>query len=781
MSVLRQANLLGQGRVDVPHVRAIESSLCADFDLLAGKILAGGNPYVIQGFNVTTLTPGVDASQIQVSVADSVLLHPLASESGTIFSTAADRTTETLSATNPRVVGSFTAGTTNHIGIDLRRSADSDTSDLVQFADADTLQENPKSVPLARTLDYVLVISTQGFSSMPSVAPLANVVTDANNHVVSVEDARDLMFRLGSGGSVTNVFASYSWPGGRTEAGDNSDFLAGDKTIASFREWVMAFMTRLWELGGGQHWYSPTADRNSKMTRGGTTFTNGDWFEWDGTNLHWQGLKFIFENSTAYFNDIKDQASSSAGLTNLADGECIYVDVDRNANRTGGTALVPVKTTITGLGTPTVPGTRFIVAWRVGTNIFTRDAQFPVGASFTVATTSNTGVVKLHQDSITPLSPVVLTDGDLNTPNGVPQFNGNRALTVSIPTGGVNTTAFTASGLGTGNGIYGVGGAGGFNAGVQGQGSGNQGSGVVGLGSATDGAGVKGVGGGAGAGGEFTGGASGPAVTTHGDINNNGPQVRFKDSAGNTKATRDHLGYDLGHRLVAVKEDWIGWTGSSSSSLFSTAPAIVTGFNKWELSVCSGGGGGVKNLVGTNAYPYPSMAVLLPTAAGNTIFNLASPLCLQAAHESAVLESDAILTAMSGNWTAFVGFNDSANNWYAFYASSANANWHAYCLHGGSLTEQDTNLNTGVAVPIANNTVLHFRVELHGASSPYGSCARFFVNGVLTNTISTNQPTVDEPLVPSFRVSSTDTNAGRYLQIGGTSAVVNRALSALGA
>jgi hypothetical protein len=42
MSANRQLNLLGQWRLDVPHLRSIESSVAADFDLLAGSMLGGG-------------------------------------------------------------------------------------------------------------------------------------------------------------------------------------------------------------------------------------------------------------------------------------------------------------------------------------------------------------------------------------------------------------------------------------------------------------------------------------------------------------------------------------------------------------------------------------------------------------------------------------------------------------------------------------------------------------------------------------------------------------------
>ena len=168
MSVLRQANILGQQRLDVPHLRAIESSICADNDVLAGRVMGGGKALVIRGFTLTNISAGTAASAIQLSTADGIIFNMNATEAGTFLWVPADRTAETLnSATNGRVDGSFTAGQVNYVGLDLVRAADDTTSDLVQFLDANSLLENPKNVPLARTLDYRIVITTTPFSSAP--------------------------------------------------------------------------------------------------------------------------------------------------------------------------------------------------------------------------------------------------------------------------------------------------------------------------------------------------------------------------------------------------------------------------------------------------------------------------------------------------------------------------------------------------------------------------------------------------------------------------------------
>lgn len=406
MSVIRQNYFLGQERLDVPQLRSTDASVAGDFDVLAGQIISGKEPLVVSGFQViTSNTMGIDASSVQIVTANSLAMHFLASENGTIFNVPADRPIETLNASNPRLSGAFTANTVNFVGFDLRRSADASTSDVVQFLDANTLLETAKRVPLARTLDYVITISTQDFSLTPGVCPIARIMTDANNRVTSIEDARNMFGRLGSGGSVPNATSSYTWPGGRTESTDNSLFNDGDKQIVSLKQWMDAVMTRLWEEGGGEHWYSATADRNVMLVRTGARFPNGEFFSWDGTTLAWQGLSFVFDNSTGFRNDITNSSIA------LPDGYCLYVDLDRTQNRIAGTnsltaAIAPMST----LGTPTIPGARWILAWRVGSGnfcIFTRDSSFPVNSSFLPATDTSLGIVKLTYASSVAPAPVV--------------------------------------------------------------------------------------------------------------------------------------------------------------------------------------------------------------------------------------------------------------------------------------------------------------------------------------------------------------------------------------
>lgn len=457
--ILRQTNYLGQMRWDVPHLRAVESSAAADFDLLAGAIMAGKKPLVVKGLEVLMSGAiGAPAENLLLEVADAVLMNPLASESGTIFMVMPDAAAEVLNSTNAKVNGAFSAGQVNYVGLDLRREADDSTADLVAFMDANTKLEATKSVPLGRTMQYRIVISTVDFESQPYLLPIAKVTTNASNLVTAIADARPMAWRLGLGGSSPDRYAGYSWGDGRSEDVVTNVFSGGDKQIGSLKDWVDAVMTRLWELGGGEYWYTPTSDRELKLICGTSVITStSDNFKWTlGTNtLEWKGLSIAFGNSATAYNTVSD------GSSTILDNQCLYVDINRAT--TG--PVVPQVASLTTLGQSNVPGQRFVIAWRRGNSIFIKDRPYEVGRALAVATDTVFGVVKLKTAAVDPTNPTVLAM----------QANGSF---VNVATGG-NTAAYVGTGSGSGAGFFGTGGSGG-------------GPGVSGKGGASGGPGLRG-------------------------------------------------------------------------------------------------------------------------------------------------------------------------------------------------------------------------------------------------------------------------------------------------
>ena len=518
MSIIRRNNWLGQQRVDLPHLRSIESAVSNDFDALAGTIMTGQKALVIAGFEVSgTLTD--PAVQLQLNVAGGAIMHPLASESGTVFSVPADTAAETLDALNVNVDGSFVPSQTNYIGLDLVRGVDDSTSDLVMFIDANTGLETPKTVPLARTLRYRISISTVDFSASPNILPVAEVLTNSQNQVTAIVDSRQLFFRLGSGGSIPDSTHSYPWVQGRDEAASVSKFQGGDKAVSSLKDFSDALMTRLWEVGGGEYWYSNTSDKDTKLTFSSTDVlgSNDDNFFWDsGTStLYWAGLSLAFANSTARTNTIAG-SGPGGGSAVIPDGFCIYVDANRFVD--GATISIPAAVDRRLVGSGAIPGSRYVIAWRIGADVFIRNQVFNVGRPSKVAGAyagaNGLGVVRLsgatdNSETGTPLTPTVVP---LNAAGSASYENltSSQAAYIGIGSGsGYGVEGF--GGPSGGGGVHGVSGGGG--PGVfgfaDGGGSGVYGSstviGVSGVGT-SGGMGVNGIGSAAASGGEFLGG-----------------------------------------------------------------------------------------------------------------------------------------------------------------------------------------------------------------------------------------------------------------------------------
>jgi hypothetical protein len=402
-------NWLGQQRADAPHLKMIESGVRGDLDALA-YILVGEQPMVIKGFELFSSPVGLEASLITFKVASSKILHPLASESGSIYAVPSNTANEVIDPnSNSRVRGSIQPGTVNYIGIDLKRSADATTADSVMFLDPSQNKEAAQKVPLRRTLDHVWIVSQVDFTFNRSVCPVAIVTTNNLNVVTAFQDARSLLGRLNPGGSNSSDVSLFSWPGGRPNVESSTTSpIAGDKSLTSLKTWMSAVMSRLHELGGGQYWYSLAADRNVHLHTGSTVFTStGESFEvvlGTPNHLHWQGLKVAFDNSPQFSITVADQLTSVVGLTDLASGECIYVDIDR----TSSSAIYAQKGQLSTLGGSSRPGQRWVIASRIGDQYFVSGQPWPIGSSFSLATTTHAGVIKTNLDLASP-NPVAAT------------------------------------------------------------------------------------------------------------------------------------------------------------------------------------------------------------------------------------------------------------------------------------------------------------------------------------------------------------------------------------
>lgn len=541
MAIQRQFNWLGSQRVDAPHLRLVESGVANDFQALSGTLMAGTRALVAWGATIVdTGMTGTPASSLLLRMASAVLLHATAAEPGAIYTVSSSQPDDVLNGTNSLVVGSFTPGThqVNYVSLDLLRLADTTTQDSVVFRSLATGNEFTQTVPLGRVLQYRIHISTSDFGTTPTYCPIAKVTVDASGNVESIVDCRQMFWRLGSGGTTPDVLAQYVWLN-RDEAVSTSGFTGGDKDLTCQHDFNRAVMQRLWELGGGEHWYSPADDRTVQLVYDNSVVfpATGENWHWTGTDLLWRGLSYWMANSTATVNLVTDVTIATPGVTDLVDGEVIYVELDRAANGT----ITPVKALASTLFSlpPTTPGSRHILAWRKGAYVYVGQQSTVVNSGGVHATNTSFGTVRLFTafvpDPFNPVVPVmdaysavVLADptasanvvargitrdvagATLKIGTGANDTSGVLISRASATTqvaglldvlqgitvvGGVtNRSGVVSTGNGTGVGVSGTGGA--TNAaGVTGTGGATNGVGVAGTGTGT-GAGVYGYGGG---------------------------------------------------------------------------------------------------------------------------------------------------------------------------------------------------------------------------------------------------------------------------------------------
>jgi hypothetical protein len=297
MAIRRRYNFLGQQRIDVNHLKSVESAVSNDFDeLLKGLITGEGQSYVVRGFELNMSgSIGSSANGLQLLVSDSCILHGNSEQSGTFYTIQSGAPSEILSSTsNTKVEGAFTPNVDNYIAIELVRQIDDNTIDQVYFWNPTTNIEVTRTVPTGVLLGYKIVITTSNFQS--NTLPIAIVQTDAANSVVSITDRRPLLFRLGqSGFNAPNPFYTYPWIDGRQEnfytstSSVVSPFKGGDKQIPDMKSFFDAMMSEIKFLKGTPYWYSETS--------GGSIYRSRQ----DSLNTAFTG-KGTISHAIAYFN-----------------------------------------------------------------------------------------------------------------------------------------------------------------------------------------------------------------------------------------------------------------------------------------------------------------------------------------------------------------------------------------------------------------------------------------------------------------------------------------------
>jgi len=264
MAVLGRVLLNSAERIDLPDLLSIDSYGAGDWKYFMQSLVGSSKPYVLYGFDVINPGSAIGLPSCSIRVADSIVYYP-GSAAGPFFYGLP----EGNEASEP-LVPQLRTSATNYVYLTL--STFDTASDTRALWDPDrnggeggefTQEINTESVIQAQ-----LGISTGSFPV--NTVPLAIIVM-GSNAITSITDARDMMFRLGTGGIAPNAEANYTFPslpsgayarqetsGVTVSLSDPNPFQGGDKNIKTLKQWMDAVMTKLKELGGTTYWYEDT-------------------------------------------------------------------------------------------------------------------------------------------------------------------------------------------------------------------------------------------------------------------------------------------------------------------------------------------------------------------------------------------------------------------------------------------------------------------------------------------------------------------------------------------
>jgi hypothetical protein len=364
MAVQRRVNWISQQRVDVPDMRALESAASNDFDQLIQSFVTGTSQgYILRGFEISMAgAVGGAASGLQLLVDPGAIFHVTSSQSGTFLLVPSGTPAQQLnSATNTIVDGAFAPSAINYVSIEYERFIDDTTSSQVYLWNPTTNNETTKNSPRASILRYRVKITT---STPPSTyLPVATVTTDAGNNVVSITDARWMLFRLGQGGANPNPFYAYPWTAhseGRSESPSSSSsnsvnpFHGGDKMLGTLKDWMNAVMTSIQEVKGTTYWYSPAASGSLESLRqdlGNTVITGRGKISHSNVTaglINWdEDIQVRVVGSRLYYT--LEANASSTDIT-LTDDKVAYVTLVRGENIVPNLIFTNGSPTITSVG-----------------------------------------------------------------------------------------------------------------------------------------------------------------------------------------------------------------------------------------------------------------------------------------------------------------------------------------------------------------------------------------------------------------------------------------------
>ena len=336
MAVLGRLLMSSAERLDLPDFLSIDSYSAGDFKFFIKSLVRDDNPYVLKGFDIIDPDQSIGSTSVSIRVADSVVFYP-GSSAGSFF-----HGLEEGNVLSQPLIPDLKRNATNYVYLTL--STQNTTSDTRSFWDPDKEGgeggEFTQDIETESTLVAVINVSNSSFPN--NTIPIAKIVM-GSNFIESIQDARDMMFRLGTGGQGVDPFNRYNFRSvpdaaySRLEPSTTmsnslnpNPFFGGDKNIHSLKEWMDAVMTKFTEIGGTTFWYEDTGSYSLKHlfldSLGSNIRSKGTW-EHSSTTPG-----FITWSEDIVYQSIHDSREYviRGGDQTLDDGQVLYVEFERD-------------------------------------------------------------------------------------------------------------------------------------------------------------------------------------------------------------------------------------------------------------------------------------------------------------------------------------------------------------------------------------------------------------------------------------------------------------------
>jgi hypothetical protein len=335
VAVLGRLLVSSAERLDLPDLLSIDSYGAGDWKYFLKGIVGSDKPYILNGFDVIDPLNAIGTQSCSIRVANSITFYP-GSNAGSFYAG--------LEEGNPNAAPLVPELRKNAINyVYLTFSTFNTSVDTRAFWDPDkdggVGGEFTQDINTESVLEVQVNVSTGSFPA--NTIPVAKI-TVGPVVITAIEDARDLMFRLGSGGINPNPFNTYGWrslpnstysrqePPTQMQAGGVNPFQGADKNILTLKEWMDAVMSKLRELGGTSYWYDDTSSFSiiaNFYDSVATTFkSKGKWIH-DKTT---PGLLIWTEDVQIKMTSDPRTYIVRQGSVNMANEQVMWLDLARN-------------------------------------------------------------------------------------------------------------------------------------------------------------------------------------------------------------------------------------------------------------------------------------------------------------------------------------------------------------------------------------------------------------------------------------------------------------------